>query len=147
MCVIVGRVDTPLITRVRMASVSDSIGVRVLHVRVDVLHVNLQSKCALAFGESSDSHLLEQLQVLFNAGVSPRTVNSLLSSFLDLLSFLEADVGLVLLDELDSELIKFIEVVGRGGSLPRFVAEPLDDVLDVVNELVVLLARVGVVKS
>jgi len=121
--------------------------VRVLHVRVDVLHVNLQSKCALSFGESSDSHLLEQLQVLFNAGVSPRTVNSLLSSFLDLLSFLEADVGLVLLDELDSELIKFIEVVGRGGSLPRFVAEPLDDVLDVVNELVVLLARVGVVKS
>jgi hypothetical protein len=52
-----------------------------------------------------------------------------------------------LLDELDSEMVEFIEVVRRSSSFPGLVAEPVDDVLDVINELVVFFAGVGVIKS
>jgi len=52
-----------------------------------------------------------------------------------------------LLDELDSEIVEFIEVVRRSSGFPGLVAEPVDDVFDVINELVVFFAGVGVIKS
>ena len=147
MRVIISRVDAPLISRVGVTSVPDTVGMRVLHVGVHVLHVNLKSQSAVSFLESTSSHLLKELQVLLNALVSVRTVDTLLSSFFDLFSLLEANVSLVLFDELDSELVEFVKVVGRGSGLPRLVSEPVDDILNVIDELVVLLARVGVIKS
>jgi hypothetical protein len=44
-------------------------------------------------------------------------------------------------------MVEFIEVVRRSSSFPGLVAEPVDDVLDVINELVVFFAGVGVIKS
>lgn len=59
--VIIRRVDAPFVARVRMSSVSDTVRMRILHVGVDVLHVNLESEGTLSFLESSSSHLLEKL--------------------------------------------------------------------------------------
>ena len=112
MSVIIGRVYAPFIPRVRVSSVSDTVSMGVLHVGVDVLHVNLKSESTFSFLESSSSHLFEQIQVLLDALISVRTVDSLFSALLHLFGFLEADVSLVLFDELDSELVEFIKVVG-----------------------------------
>jgi hypothetical protein len=79
--------------------------------------------------------------------ISVGTVDALFSAFLDFFLFLEANVSLVLLDELDSELVEFIKVVRRSSGFPGFVAKPVDNVLDVVNEFVVFFAWVGVIKS
>jgi hypothetical protein len=61
MSVIVSRVDAPFIARVGMTGVPDTVSMRVFHVGVDVLHVNLESEGTLSFLESSSSHLLEKL--------------------------------------------------------------------------------------
>ena len=70
--IVIGRVDAPLATSVRVRNVSDSVCHEISHVRVDMLHVNLNSETAFILSEFALSHLIEKIEVLFNSAVSER---------------------------------------------------------------------------
>lgn len=112
-----------------------------------MLHVHLDSEAALSFFVSALSHVLEQLEVLFNRGVSVGRVSLFISELRHLLTALEANVSLVILDKLDCKVIELLEVIRRSSDLVGLVSQPRDVLLDVIDELVVLLARVSVVES
>ena len=58
-----------------------------------------------------------------------------------------AHVCFVGLDELNSEIVKLLEVVTRISDCKRLIAEPSNILLDMINEFMIFLAWVCIIKS
>ena len=111
MSVVIGWIDAPLVSTVGMAGVSDSVGNEVSHAWISMLHVHLDSEAAFSFCVSTLSHMLKELKVLFDAGVSVWRVDFIVSCLTHLLSRLEAHVSFAFFDEPDSHIKELLEVV------------------------------------
>mmetsp|Transcript_1392 Transcript_1392/g.1569 ORF Transcript_1392/g.1569 Transcript_1392/m.1569 type:complete len:372 (-) Transcript_1392:104-1219(-) len=117
----------------------------VSHVWVVMVHLNFHSETALAFLEPPLSHLFKQFKVLFDRSVSIRGLDHILSAFAHLFSGLVADVCLAFLDKLDCVVVQLLEVVTAKRHLVRLVSQPPHVGLDVVDVLLALFLRVGVI--
>jgi len=91
--------------------------------------------------------MLKKSEILFNRLVSPWRISAASSALSNLLLVLEAYISFVIFDELHSEFVKFLEVIRRGCHLCRCITKPSNILLNMINELVILLAWICVVKS
>mmetsp|Transcript_854 Transcript_854/g.3335 ORF Transcript_854/g.3335 Transcript_854/m.3335 type:complete len:239 (+) Transcript_854:995-1711(+) len=144
---VVRRVDAPRAARVRVRPELDAIGNQVVHVEVDVARVLLHAQSGGALRHQAAAHVLEELQALFHGAVAPRRVRFRGAGRGNLVARLVAHVRLVGLDELHGERMQLIEVVRRVSHLVRLPPEPCDNLLDVVDVLLALGGRVGVVEA
>jgi len=147
MSVVVSRIDAPLVTGVWMGCVPDTVSDGITHAWIIMLHVHFHTHGALTFCESTLTHLLKVTQVLFDSGISPWRINLFLAATRHLFCILETNISFFTANELNSMIIKLLEVVRRCSGLERCVAQPAYNLFNVVNELVVFLAWVCVIKS
>ena len=135
-----------------MRRVHDAVDDRVAEVDVGRRHVDLRAQAALAVLVLAVAHVVEAREVLLGRRVAPRARDAGLGRdaavLLPLLLGEEADVGLAPLHEVLGDLEHRVEVVGRAVEvLSPVEAEPADVRLDVLGELVGLLAGVRVVEA
>lgn len=146
-CVVVERIDAPLVAHVGMRVVLDTIDHGVSESGIDVFLVDFGTKRHRPFLMQSQPHLVEQLQVLFDRPVSILGGESVRSLLPHLLGRLVADERVSLLDELESEVIEDFKVVGGMCDFPGLVAHELDVFFDVDDVLDVLLGGVGIIEA
>ena len=148
---VVHRISVPLRACAVVWSVDDAIDDRVAEVHIRVSHVELCTEHHAALHSLWSVHLVEQLEALLNGAVAVRRSNArsgrcalLLSN---LLSSLLVDVSVSVLNHPYSEVPKLLEIVGSVVYVTPFETEPRDVVENVLNVLVVLLCRIGVVEA
>ena len=148
---VVHRIDAPLVSRVVMGRVDDSVDDRVSHVDVRARHVDLCSEADLSVSKLACSHLLKEREVLLNRSVPVRALLSRLCKRAPVFSYLIrselAYESLALLDEFDCSVIHRVEIVGSPELLVPLESEPVDVSLDGLDEFDVLFCRVGVIVS
>ena len=66
MRVIICRVDAPLIARVWMCCIADTVSCEVSHARVVVLHVHLHTESALTFSKPALAHLVQIAEIVLD---------------------------------------------------------------------------------
>ena len=116
-----------------MWHIFDSVGNRVSHRGIRVLHIELESKHSFSFVIFSQSHCLELSQVFFNGSVSPWTLKSSASIIRHFLLSLMADVSVSLFDQLNGEFVEIVKVLRGMSDLEGLVSQPVNILLDTVN--------------
>ena len=113
---VVHRVDAPLVARVMVRGVADTVEQRVAQPDVGRSHIDLRAQCSLAIGELAVLHAREQIQALFDGAVAVRAI---LAGFIGraairirLFGREVANVGLAAFDQLDCPFIDLVEIVG-----------------------------------
>ena len=129
----------------------DSVDNRVSHVDVRARHVDLGSEAYLAVSEFAGSHLLEKSEVFLNRSVPVRTLFARLlegaSVFSDLIRGELTDERFALLDKFDSGLVHSVEIIGCPELFIPLESQPVYVIFDGLDELYVLLGRIGIVIS
>ena len=143
--IVVGWIDAPLISSVRVWHIANSVSNGVSHIWINMSHVNLHAQTALILSKAALAHMFKQLQVFLDTAVAVWRLNHLVSLFLNLGLRAMVHISFSSLDKFASEVIKLLEVIGGKGNFEGFVAEPLHTVSDVINELLVLLHGICVV--
>ena len=148
---VVHRVYAPLVTRLVVGDVSNTVDNGVTHIDVGGSHINLCTKHAFAVCKFALCHSLEKVKVFLDASVTVGAVFAGLGKraavFSDFVRSEVADVSLAVLDELYSTFVYKIKIAGGIVALVPLEAEPLNVFLNGVNVLNVLLGGVGVVKT
>jgi len=109
--------------------------------------VYFESQTHAPFRLQSQSHLLEQVEVLLNGAIPPFAASLGRSVRTNLLFVALADIGLAFFNEVHGEFVNLLELVAAESDLPRFVAEPRHILLNVLDVFDVLFLRIGVVKT
>ena len=114
-------------------------------------HVDLGAQHATAIRELTGLHALEQVQVLLRRTVAIGTVHARLGQraaiLAHLLRRLVVHVGQAAADHAARDLVQAIEEIGGEVEVVPLEAQPLDVGLDALDECLLLLGGVGVVKA
>eukprot|EP00968_Pinguiococcus_pyrenoidosus_P022181 scaffold3058_cov232-Pinguiococcus_pyrenoidosus.AAC.6 len=168
--VVVGGVDAPLVSRVRVRREADAVGHLVPHVGVVAVPVHPQAEHGLGLVEHAATHVLEELEALLHGAVAIRAARTgqrlqlLWAGFpfrhlaahlrpgkgakavlLDLVLLLVAHIGLSVPDEAHGHVVELREVLRRVRDLLRLPAHPPEVVVQALHILVRLGLGVGVV--
>ena len=150
--VVVGGIDAPGVAGARMLGVQDAIQHRIAQVHVGRRHVDLRAQHARAVGELAGAHAAEQVEVLLHRAIA---IGRVLPRF-GQRAALRAHpirrrvihVGLAFADQVLGPFVELLEIVRRMiEMLAPVEAEPVHVALDRVDELLLLLGRVGVVEA
>ena len=153
MGVVVGRIETPGGAGLMMDdTVLDAIEHRVSQVDVRRGHVDARAQGAGAVRELAGAHPFEEVEILLDRAIAIGAVPARLGQgpavAAGLLGVQVADVGQSLLDQLDGERVELLEIVGcEIDPIAPVESEPTHVGLDGVDELDVLLVRIGVVEA
>ena len=148
---VIHRVNAPLVAGVVVRHAGDAVNDRVTHVDIRGGHVNLRPQHLLAVLVLAVPHGLEQFQIFLHRPVAVRAFLSRLGKrppvLADLLGGQVAHVGLALADQFQRALVHRVKIIRREIQMLLPVrAQPQDVLLDGVDELHLLLGRVGIVE-
>ena len=149
---VVGGIDAPVLPGARMSGVEDAVEHRVAHVDVGRRHVDLRPEHPRTFGELARPHAPEEVEALRSragpaGAVAPR-LGERAAVGADFVRREVVHVGVAGLNQVLGPLVETLEVVG--GEVKVFApveAEPAHVFLDRLDELVLLLGRIGVVEA
>mmetsp|Transcript_15555 Transcript_15555/g.39607 ORF Transcript_15555/g.39607 Transcript_15555/m.39607 type:complete len:576 (+) Transcript_15555:645-2372(+) len=144
---VVGWVDAPLVTRVRVSAELDAVRDEVVHVKVVVPHVHLHPERGLSLIHETQAHVLEELERLRDGPVAPRAILLQRAVLRNLVARLVVHVGVARFYELHREGVQLIEVVARVSYPIWLPAHPRNDLFDVVDVLRLLRGGIGVVET
>ena len=149
-CVVVKRIDAPLVALTVVGGVHDAVDGRVTHIDVGRRHIDLGAQGLCTVGELAVLHALEEVKVFLHRAVAVGAVLAGLCQcsavFLHLVGRQVANICLAVLDELDRILITLVKVVravehaARGGG-----TQPVEVLVDGLHIFVVFLGGIGVV--
>ena len=150
-CVVVHRVDAPLVACAVVLGVQNTVHNRVTEEHIRVRHINLCTQHLLAIGKLAGTHTLEQVQVLLYRTVTPRRWLSGLGNSTtiqsNLLLCLVINIRQALLDKDNRPLVELVEVVRSVTLDSPIETEPLNIALNRIYILGILLYGVGIVKA
>ena len=150
-CIVIHRVDAPLVTRTVVISVNNTIHNRVTEQHIGVSHIDLSTQHAATVLELACTHTLEQIQVLLDRTIAPgrrSTRNGYRTAVLaNLLLSLVVDVCQTLFDEHLCPLVQLLEIVRCIVLASPIETEPLDILFDRIYILGILLYGVGIVET
>ena len=147
---VVGRVDAPLVAGAVVVLAADPVHHRIAQVEVGRAHVDLRAQRARAVRELPHSHAPQEVEVLLGRAVAERRGcprrRQRAAGPPHLVGALVVDERLSFAHELFGPVVEAIEVVGGVVRvLAPVEAEPADVLFDRLDELLLLLGRVGVV--
>ena len=115
MCVVVHRIDAPLVACTVVMSVDDTVKKRVTEEHVRMSHVDLSTKNLLTLSIFAVAHTAEELKILLYAAVTVWALSTrhlhCTTTCTDLLLCLVVYICETLLNELLSPLVKLVEIV------------------------------------
>lgn len=109
--VVIGRVNAPEISRVRVRGILYTVSHEVAHVWIVVLHVDLASKRCPTFFILTGAHLFKFLEVPFDRIIAGRRIEFVFAIVGHVFFILEAHISESLFDQPQGDLVKFLEVV------------------------------------
>ena len=150
--IVVGRIDAPGVAGARVLGVQDAVQDRIAQVHVGRRHVDLRPQHACAVGELAGAHAAEQVEVLLDRAIA---VGRVLPRFGQRAALAAhpigrriIDIGLALADQVFGPFVELLEIVRRViEMLAPVEAQPVHVALDRVDELLLLLGRIGVVEA
>ncbi len=129
-CVVVHRVDIPLVASAVVRTADDAVHNWVAHVHVWRVHINFGAQYHRAFLVHTGVHFLEALEAFLGGTVAEGafdTGNGRIGAlFGNLVGSLLIDVCLAFADKHLGPFVKLVEIVGRVEQLVVLEAEPLD---------------------
>ena len=148
---VIHRIDAPLVARLMVGDMRDSVDDRVAHIDVRARHVYLGAQNFFAVCKFALGHSAEEVEVLFNRAVAVGAVFARLCKsaavFAYFLGRQVADIRLALLDELYRALVEKIEIARCVVDLVPFVAEPLNVLFYRVDIFDILFRGIRVVET
>ena len=149
---VVGRIDAPGVAGARMLGVQDAVDHRVAHVDVAGGHVDLGAQYPGTILELAGAHPPEQIQAFVGRplamGAVPSGFGQGAAVFADLVGRQVVDIGLARADQVLGPVVKLREIIGGEVEvLAPLEAEPTHIALDRLDELHLLLGRIGVVET
>ena len=143
--------NAPLCTLTVMLNVADAVDDRVAHIEVAAFKVYLGTESVFALLELAISHTAEKVETFFNGPVPPGAdgrAGSVAAVFAELLRSKLAYIGQTLFYKLLGVLIGLLKIVGTiEESVAPVKAQPVNIFLNCLDELGVLLGRVGVIHT
>ena len=149
---VVARIDRPGGAGARMVRMEDAVEHGVAQIDVARRHVDLRPQHPRAVRELARPHAAEQVEILLDRAVAERTVPAGLGQGAatdpHLLLGLIVHIRLAGFDEIFGPRVELLEVIGGMVEvLAPVEAEPVHVALDGVDELLLLLGRIGVVEA
>ena len=115
MCEVIQRVNAPLAASAMVIGMANAINDRVAHHNIRMRHVNLQAKNMFPIFKFAITHLTKQLQILFGAAITIRTVFANLAKVtaigVNIFSALAVNIGFAILNQNFCKLIEFVKVI------------------------------------
>ena len=149
---IIGRVNAPVSAGARVRGVQNAVENRIAQVDIPRAHIDFRAQHAGAVRKFSPSHATEEVKVFAGEAVAVWAVAAGLGQCAargsDLLRALIVDISKAALDQVFGPFIELIEVIrGMIQVRPPIKAEPAHVALDRVDIGLLLLDRIGVVKT
>ena len=146
---VVHGVDAPLVALTVMVHMPDAVENGVAHIEVAGGKVDFGTEGVTVILKFAGTHPGEEVQALLHGPVPPGRLGRgvhIAPVFLELLGGQLADVGQALFDQLHSVFIVLFKVVGTiEEPITPVKAQPVNILLDGLNELHILLGRIGVI--
>ena len=149
---VIHRVDAPFIPGVLMMQMRHAVQNRISHVDVRARHVDLRAERLRPVRKLACPHALKEVEILLHGAVPVRIVPARLRQCAAVLpDFVRRQIGdicLPLADENQRDLIHFVKIVaGIEEAVPIVRTEPLHIPLNRIDEFILLLCRIRVVKA
>ena len=149
---VVHGIDAPLVARAVMGGMEDAVHDGIAEIDVRAGHVDLRAEDLFAIREFACAHAFEEIKILFDGAVAPRTflagLGQRATRFADLVCRLVIDVGEALLNHENGVFVHLFKIVGCVADVAFPIeAHPMDVLLDGVDIFDILLDGIRVVHA